>query len=224
MKGRISVFAGYFAMLAVSMMLAQSSAISIQTLSSKPGMVSGGETLVQITGSEVLSRKDLSIWVNERNITGSFHVSPLTHTLIGLVDGLNAGTNHLEVRAGRKLEGQLEMVNHAAAGPIFSGPHQTPFLCQTELMGLGPALDSECNAKTEVTYLYKPSRPLVAKDIAAEREFYRLPPGFKRLDPAAPLPSDVADVTTSIIFPQGVCDYTRPDIGHAQLQGTWRTY
>ena len=139
----------------------------------------------------------LSIWVNGRDVTGAFRVSPITHTLVGLVDGLAAGKNSLEVKTGGKVRARLEIINHAITGPIFSGPHQTPFICQTESMGLGPALDADCSAKTEVTYLYKSTHPPATADRAAEHNPADPPAGFKRYDPSGPRPDDMAEVTTS---------------------------
>ena len=57
-------------------------------------------------------------------------------------------------------EGSLELTNYPASGPIVSGPHQDPFICQTEDFELpdgsklGPALDEDCTAPERVTYLY----------------------------------------------------------------------
>jgi len=171
--------------------------LEVKTLSSKPDMVSGGDALVQVTGPAEILAKKLSIGVNGRDVTSAFHASPLTHTLVGLVDGLAPGENRLEVKTGRKVRARLEIINHALTGPIFSGPHQTPFICQTELMGLGPALDADCSAKTEVTYLYKSTQPITVADRMAKRKPGDPPPGFKRYDPSGPRPDDLAEVTTS---------------------------
>jgi hypothetical protein len=171
--------------------------LEVKALSSKPDMVSGGDVLVQVTGPAEMLAEKLSIWVNGRDVTGAFRVSPITHTLVGLVDGLAAGNNSLEVRTGGKVRARLEIINHAITGPIFSGPHQTPFICQTESMGLGPALDADCSAKTEVTYLYKSTQPPTTANPTAEGNPGDPPAGFKRYDPSGPRPDDMAEVTTS---------------------------
>ena len=90
------------------------------------------------------------------------------------VDGLKPGRNIVSVD-GHK----LELVNHPITGPVFSGPHQTPFVCQTEDAGLGPALDANCTAPARVTYHYHDEK------------------GFKPFDPAAPRPADLIQATTT---------------------------
>jgi hypothetical protein len=79
-------------------------------------------------------------------------------------------------------------------GPIFTGPQQYPFLCRTELAGLGqPLVDNhdgkgikvgkgyckDCNIPTRVDYFYK------ANDGK-----------FKRLDDFSTKPADLAQTTT----------------------------
>ena len=171
--------------------------LEVKVLSSHPDTVSGGDALVQVTGPAGILADKLSIGVNGRDVTSAFHVSPFTHTLLGLVDGLVLGKNSLEVKTGRKVRARLEITNHATTGPIFSGPHQTPFICQTESIGLGPALDADCGAKTVVTYLYKSTEPPAKADPAAKRKPGDPPPGFKRYDPSGPRPEDIDEVTTA---------------------------
>jgi hypothetical protein len=170
--------------------------LEVKALSSKPDMASGGDALVQITGPAEILAKKLSIWVNGRDVTSVFRVSPLTHTLVGLVDGLAPGKNRSEVKTGRKVWAQLEIINHGITGPIFSGTHQTPFICQTESMGLGPALDADCSANTQITYVYKSTQPPAVADPRAKPKPEDPPAGFNRYDPSGPRPDDIAEVTT----------------------------
>ncbi|MGA3323515.1 MAG: DUF6351 family protein [Terriglobia bacterium] len=183
--------------LAVPSLARDSQRIQISILSSQPDMVSGGDALVQIGNSAQILGKDLSIWANGRDITSAFHVSPITHTLVGVVDGLAPGKNRLEVKSGRKVQGRLEIINHGITGPIFSGPHQTPFVCQTESAGLGPPLDADCSAKTQVAYFYKSTQPPTTADRMAKRNPGDPPRGFKVYDAKAPRPNDLAEVTTT---------------------------
>ncbi len=171
--------------------------IQIAVLSSRPDMVSGGDALVQVAKPADMPARSLTIWANGRDVTAAFRVSPITHTLIGRVDGLSAGKNRLEVKSGRKVVARLEIVNHEITGPIFSGPHQTPFVCQTESAGLGPALDADCGVKTQVTYVYKSTQPVTPDERAATPKSGAPPVGFKVYDPSAPRPSDLAEVITS---------------------------
>lgn len=171
--------------------------LEVKTLSSRPDIVSGGDVLVQITGPAEMPVEMPSVWLNGRDVTTAFHVSPLTHTLIGLVEGLEPGKNRLEVKTDPKVREQLKIINYGITGPIFSGTHQTPFICQTESLGMGPALDADCSGTTEVTYLYKSTRPLPKTDPTVKPNKEQPPPGFKPFDPSGPLPDDIAEVTTS---------------------------
>ena len=173
-------------MAAVSNPACASQRIGIKILSSRPDVVSGGAALVQVTGPAEM--KKLSIWADGRDVTTAFRVSPLTHTLIGLVDGLAVGKNRLEVKTGRKVRARLEIINHGITGPIFSGSHQTPFICQTESAGLGRALDADCSARTEVTYVYKSTEPPTPAERMAKRQPGDPPAGFKVYDPTGPRP------------------------------------
>ena len=43
---------------------------------------------------------------------------------------------------------RLTVINHPITGPVFSGPHEQPFVCETETAGLGAPLDSDCSVAT----------------------------------------------------------------------------
>ena len=80
-------------------------------------------------------------------------------SLRGLVDGLALGENEIVARANGNGKGTppgrsatLRVVNHPLSGPLFSGPQQEPFFCETVQNGLGPALDADCSAPTQVRY------------------------------------------------------------------------
>src|SRR5881409_2058888 len=107
--------------------------ISVRVVSSRPDMVSGGDALVEITGVRSTSGPPaLTVTLNARDVTTVFRTSPSGESLLGRIDGLVVGKNSLEVRAAGKRVAGSELQNHSITGPIFSGPHQTPFICQTE--------------------------------------------------------------------------------------------
>jgi hypothetical protein len=115
------------------------------TLSTMPDTVTGGDVLIGVRGlsaedqlqvrrnggdvSEVFSRRDDGLWT-------------------GLVEGLREGSNTVSATVigpeGRRVA-SLEVINHPISGPVISGPHQTPFICRSEDIGLGPALDANCS-------------------------------------------------------------------------------
>lgn len=154
--------------------------IALRPVSSRAWMVTGGTALLQLEGS--VRSAELRLSVNGREANAVFR-SGRGNALLGRVEGLPLGKSRLELRAGRQ-KARLDVVNYPITGPVFSGPHQTPFICQTESAGLGPALDANCSAKTQVNWVYKSTDP--AKK------------GFQAFDPAGPRPADLATTTTSL--------------------------
>jgi len=154
----------------------------ISTLSTKPELVSGGDVLVRIDVPRKLSLQSVRVELNGRNISGAFRADAGERTLTGLVSGLRLGTNVLEASVRSKGHGRSErltLTNHPISGPIFSGSHQNPFICETEVFGLGPALDEDCSAPTKVEYLY-----------------FTTANAFRTYNPAGPRPVDLARTTT----------------------------
>ena len=84
------------------------------------------------------------------------------------------------------------MTNHPITGPILSGEHLKPFVCNTVQAGLGEPLDADCSAPTKVEHFYKSSAtPPAATGRGAAAA------AFKPFDPSAPRPADIAQTTTS---------------------------
>ena len=148
--------------------------LSLRVLSGRLDMVTGGSALVEAAAAG----GKLKVTLNRREITGAFRPGLAPGALVGRVEGLKLGKNILEVRAaGRKA--RLELINHPITGPVFSGPHQTPFLCQTETAGLGAPLDADCTAKTQVAYFYRSTEKLPPPAPGARPEPGAPPRGFK---------------------------------------------
>ncbi len=153
-------------------------ALQILTLSAAPDRVTGGDVLVRI---EPADSQRLTVQLNGRDITSAFR--PAGRALLGLVTGLRLGQNTLS--AGGQ---QLSLTNFPASGPVFSGPQQQPFVCESASFPLpdggllGPPLDDDCTARTEITYMYRPT-----------------PHGpLKPLPSLTALPADVARTTTTL--------------------------
>ncbi len=122
----------------------------LQVLSGRADMVSGSEVLISLKGAP-----QTRVMLNGADVTAAFH--PGEGGMIGLVTGLKPGKNELSAGGSK-----LELVGYPITGPIFSGPHQTPFACRTEAFtlavtggNLGAPLDANCSAKTRVDYVYK---------------------------------------------------------------------
>src|SRR5262249_57979720 len=69
-------------------------------------------------------------------------------------------------QANPSASGKLKLHNYPITGPIFSGPHETPFVCMTQNFRLpastetlGPPLDANCSAATRVSYVYRSTGP-----------------------------------------------------------------
>jgi Tannase-like family of unknown function (DUF6351) len=175
---------------------ANASSVDIDVLSSRPDQVSGGDALVRVDAPAGLLRK-LRVVRNGEDVTGVF--ARQDGGLVGRVDGLDLGRNGLAVTRGSHTFDRLTLVNYPTTGPIFSGPHQVPFVCKTIQAGLGePLVDNQdgegfrvlnpdgstagwsrdCSANTRVDYLYR----------STDGTFKPLPAGGGR-------PADLAQTT-----------------------------
>ena len=150
-------------------------ALRVETVSTRPEMVTGGDVLVRVGGADPAS---IVVRVDGRDVTGSFRTR--RDGLIGLVSGLDVGRHRLTATAGRGTAG-LTLRNHPITGPVFSGPHEQPFVCETETAGLGPPLDADCTIAARVDYLYR----------TTAGEFEPWPAG------ATDYPADLARTTTT---------------------------
>jgi Tannase-like family of unknown function (DUF6351) len=82
---------------------------------------------------------------------------------------------------------KLELRNYSITGPVFSGPQEQPFFCQTHQFRVypnGPFLTANqiadpCHVPSRVDYVYRTTAGV-----------------FTAFDPSAPLPADLAMTTT----------------------------
>ena len=188
--------------------------IEVRTLSTRPDLVTGGDVLVQLSLPPGTAADSVSVTLNGRDITSAFRAATVPGARVALLRDLRLGNNALVATArGHSPAATLTLVNHPSTGPVISGPHQTPFVCETEAFGLGPATDSDCSATTRVDYFYRSkgaapvagaaansAQALAAPDAApspAGRGGGNAPNPFKPYDPRAPRPSDLADTVTT---------------------------
>jgi hypothetical protein len=109
---------------------------AVTVLSGRPDQVTGGDALVEIEVPDRVSADRVKVTVDGADVTSAFAPSPAGDgTLVGLVGGLVEGDNLLRVeatgRGHRPRAAELTLVDHPTGGPIFSGPHQQPFVCTT---------------------------------------------------------------------------------------------
>jgi hypothetical protein len=159
----------------------------IAVVSSRADMVTGGDALVRVVPSGISIDK-VRISINGTDATAAFRTEAGGKALTGLVTGLRVGSNTVAIADGQRTLAKLEVTNHPATGPVFSGPHETPFICETATFQLvngetlGPTLDADCSAKRKVVYIYG------SKDGKA----------LKPLRDTKSYPQDLARTTTSL--------------------------
>jgi hypothetical protein len=135
----------------------------IRTISTRPDRVSGGDVLVEIsgTGRNKQPIDVIDIRVNGRSASSGFRPGTRPNTLMGLVTGLEIGRNKIAAAGDT-----LVVTNYPISGPITSGPHIKPFVCDTHLFKLPDGTpytaqpivdDPTCSAPTKINYLYMPA-------------------------------------------------------------------
>ena len=168
----------------------------ITSLSARPDYVSGGDALIRITLPADAGLDQPRVTLNGDDITTLFRPDEGTRSLAGVVSGLRTGSNMVEVTLpGRNGGARLTLMNHPITGPVFSGPHERPFVCQTHEFTLqsgetlGRPLDEYCSIERRVDYYYRSTAGDALKPLEV------------RLKPDATydvvnMPTEVAVVTT----------------------------
>ncbi len=151
-----------------------STVLGIEVLSSQPELVSGGDALVLITGTETAP----VVTSGSADLSDAFRPAA-KGGWVGLVTGLQDGANPLVAKAGGR-QASLTLVNHPLNGTLFAGPQQTPFVCENEAHGLAPATDASCAAPSVVKYFYRDKGG-----------------AWKPFDPQAARPTDIGTTKTT---------------------------
>lgn len=126
--------------------------LAIESVSNpRPQLVSGHDVLLRVTGAS--GRGAVEVTVNGHDVSAAFARQP-DGSLLGLVTGLRTGTNQVRASA-RHGRDSLTVTDHPITGPVLSGPQQLPFICQTQAFGLAPAVQPNCEAPTQVGFVYK---------------------------------------------------------------------
>ena len=159
----------------------QPAPLTLKVLSSRPDMVSSGSALVEIPIPDGIAAADIKLSANGVDVSSMLAASKDGKQMRGLITGLAAADTKLVANAaGNKAHGELTVTNHPRTGPVFSGPHMTPFECRTTHSGLGAPLDSNCSIATRYDWFY----------------FTAAGARVALADPLAPRPADIATVTT----------------------------
>jgi hypothetical protein len=134
---------------------------AVTVLSSKPEYVTGGSALIDVAFPSAAAGKAraLKITLNGADITASFSGAGGSAHLQAVVKDLKVGDNTIVASVGNA-SSTLRLTNYPITGPVFSGPWQTPYICQTQDFvlpdgsRLGPPLDANCSVATKLNYLY----------------------------------------------------------------------
>ncbi|HEU0224867.1 MAG TPA: DUF6351 family protein [Steroidobacteraceae bacterium] len=177
---------------------------AVRVVSSTPHQVTGGDARLHIDVPHTVPLHQVEVWVNGSDRRGDFTVMPGTRRLTGVVDGLALGANSLRVKAngegrGRPAPVDMTLTNHPITGPVFSGPHQYPFVCTTMTQGLGQPIPDDPVTGTRVFdgggNLVGYSRNCSAPTQVVWR--YRTTGGaFAAYTPGQARPADMAQTTT----------------------------
>ena len=168
----------------------------ITTLTPRPDFVSGDDAPIQIQLPSSVDVTQVLVTLNGWDVTSNLQFDSARRTLSGVVGGLQPGRNTITAStrdSGTRVE--LELINHPIAGPVFAGPHETPFICQTEQFKLqngellGKPLDEHCSIQTRVDYYYRPMAGGALKPLPIRAR----PDGTYEV---GSMPADVSQATT----------------------------
>jgi len=185
-------------------------AFVVEVVSSAVDQVTSGDARIHIKVPKTVPFHKVTVLVNGICQSGHFSLVNGTQTLSGVVNGLYIGDNSVVVRANGRGKGRpkpvsVTLTNYPITGPVFSGPHQYPFVCTVQNEGLGQALvdhgsmgypvyatdadgdptdeiigySRNCSTETLVEYVYK----------ATDGSFKPFSPGDER-------PDDIVQTTT----------------------------
>lgn len=136
------------------------SGISISTVSTKPWLVTGGDVLLEINVDDGLNTSQLRLNLDGQELNTNL-VEVSTRSVQALLRGLPNGDSTLRVSIdGTQRSQSLTFTSYPVSGPVISGPHEYPFVCQgaefETVAGqmMGQAIDDECSLPTRVDYVY----------------------------------------------------------------------
>jgi hypothetical protein len=183
---RITLLAAVLACSFSRFAIAADDKYDIAVLSNRADLISGGDALVEvIVPPFIIEAMRHGYGAIKASIDGvpvpndTFALRP-NGRVQGLITGLKVGDNTLRVQVPGEAM-QIVITNHPVGGPVFSGPQIQPWPCTTDVNGLGPALDAQCNAPTRYQFFYKDANT----------------GAFKTYDPANPPPAAQIAMTTT---------------------------
>lgn len=147
----------------------------IRVLSNRADLLSGGDALVEVVFDSGAAPPGTEIRLDGADVSAQFAERP-NGRFMGLVSGLPLGESELSVHLPDGNGAKIALTNHPIEGPVFSGPHLTPWACTL------PGADSACNVPPTFRYHYQ--------SVAS-------PGVFQAYDPQSPpAPATVRSITT----------------------------
>ena len=144
---------------------AANDALALTVVSSPAQYVSGGDARIEVAVPAGTALSAVSVTLNGANVTSVFGPDPEgNHQLEGVVTGLPLGESTVAASApgpGKsRRNAELTLTNNPIQGPIFSGPHQVPFVCATAGNAAGAGLppipqSPTCETPTVVSFVYR---------------------------------------------------------------------
>ena len=121
----------------------------IRVLSSRAEYVSAGNALIEVSLPAGADSTKFTLTLNDQNVASQLTWDAAGKRYLGVVRGLQDGANVVIASFGERKVLQV-LTNYPLTGPIISGPHQSPYICQTEAFNLpdgtklGAATDANC--------------------------------------------------------------------------------
>ena len=109
-----------------------SSGVSLQTLSNRADLISGGTALVQINLPASANASQLRVDIDGTDASSAFSTLADGRT-VGLLTGLKNGANVVTAKAADASFGgaRLTITNHPIGGPVLLGAQIQPWVCAT---------------------------------------------------------------------------------------------
>src|SRR3954467_14025747 len=152
----------------------------IRTLSNRADLISGGDALVEVVVPQSAPLQHVRLYLNGRDVTGTFRTDAASRVMRGLLTGLVVGSNELLADSNGQGKGRprakLTINNHPIGGPVLLGSQTQPWICATptpvaasgntpasNASGLSTfAVDAQCNIATEYKLFYRTKTPVTA--------------------------------------------------------------
>lgn len=130
---------------------------TLTIISAVQGMITGGDAVVEVSvpdpGAPIL------LTLNGRDVTQCLTKQTCAGRYRGLLEGFGIGLNILDAHSG-DLHARTSVRNFPIEGPLFSGPHLTPWRLTTVENGLGQPIDEHGNAAPRFSFHYMNSQTL----------------------------------------------------------------